>query len=171
VFAVIFLLSLLESRWHLADRQRVFFVVIGAVFWLTMARVVRGQVLALKRAPFIEAARAAGAGTRHVLLGHVLPNVLSIVVVYLTLTLPAVMLFEAFLSVLGLGIEPPRVSWGLLAVDGIEAINPLRLFWWQALFPAAAMAATLLALNLLGDGLRDALDPRRATNLAGEGGR
>jgi oligopeptide transport system permease protein len=170
VFVVIFLLSLFESRWRLADRERVFFLVIGAVFWLTMARVVRGQVLALKHAPFIQSARAAGAGLWHVLFGHVLPNVLPIVVVYLTLTLPAVMLFEAFLSFLGLGIEPPRVSWGLLAVDGIEAINPLRLFWWQALFPAAAMATTLLALNLFGDGLRDALDPRRATRLAGDGG-
>jgi oligopeptide transport system permease protein len=125
-----------------------------------MARVVRGQVLALRNAEFIDAARVLGASTTRVLLVHLVPNVLSVVIVYLTLTIPAVMLFEAFLSFLGLGIEPPKVSWGLLAVDGSEAINPLRIYWWLVVFPAAAMGSTLLALNLVGDGLRDALDPR-----------
>ena len=85
---------------------------------------------------------------------------LSIVIVYLTLTIPAIMLFEAFLSFLGLGIEPPKVSWGLLAVDGTDAINPIKNFWWLVVYPAAAMGSTLLALNFLGDGLRDALDPK-----------
>jgi oligopeptide transport system permease protein len=165
IFVVIFVLSLLDApdssgEGHLVDREKVFYLVIGAIYWLTMARVVRGQVLTLKHAGFIATARAMGAGPLRILCGHVLPNILSIVVVYLTLTIPAVMLFEAFLSFLGLGIEPPRVSWGLLAVDGIEAINPIRMFWWLAIFPAAAMAMTLLALNLLGDGIRDALDPR-----------
>jgi len=166
IFVVIFLITIVnEYRTELEDgfgidREVVFYLVIGAVFWLTMARVVRGQVLALRNAEFIDAARVLGASTRRVLLVHLVPNVLSIVIVYLTLTIPAVMLFEAFLSFLGLGIEPPKVSWGLLAVDGSEAINPLRLYWWLVVFPAAAMGSTLLALNLVGDGLRDALDPR-----------
>ena len=108
----------------------------------------------------LEAARAIGASTTRILLSHVVPNVLSIVIVYLTLTIPAVMLFEAFLSFLGLGIEPPKVSWGTLAVDGTEAINPLKIFWWLVFYPAIAMGSTLLALNILGDGLRDALDPK-----------
>jgi oligopeptide transport system permease protein len=121
---------------------------------------VRGQVLSLKNSEFIEAARVMGASTARVLFVHVVPNVLSIVIVYLTLTIPAIMLFEAFLSFLGLGIEPPKVSWGLLAVDGTDAINPIKTFWWLVVYPAAAMGSTLLALNFLGDGLRDALDPK-----------
>jgi oligopeptide transport system permease protein len=125
-----------------------------------MARVVRGQVLALRNQEFVEAARVLGASTARIVFVHLVPNVLSIVIVYLTLTIPAVMLFEAFLSFLGLGIEPPKVSWGLLAVDGSEMVNPVRFYWWLVVFPAAAMGATLLALNLLGDGLRDALDPK-----------
>jgi oligopeptide transport system permease protein len=89
-----------------------------------------------------------------------LPNVLAVVIVYLTLTVPAVMLSEAFLSFLGLGIEPPKVSWGLIAVDALEAASPLRIYWWLIVFPTLAMGSVLLALNVLGDGLRDALDPR-----------
>ena len=142
------------------DKTLIFFVVIGAIYWLTMARVVRGQVLSLKHSEFVEAARVMGASTARILFVHLVPNVLSIVIVYLTLTIPAIMLFEAFLSFLGLGVEPPRVSWGLLAVDSTEAINPIRTFWWLVAWPAAAMGSTLLALNILGDGLRDALDPK-----------
>ncbi len=166
IFVVIFLITLLnERRATLEDEYgleyiTVFYVVIGMIYWLTMARVVRGQVLALKHSEFIEAARVLGASTPRILCVHLLPNVLSVVVVYLTLTSPAVMLFEAFLSFLGLGVEPPKVSWGLLAVDGAEAINPVRTFWWLVAWPAAAMGSTLLALNVLGDGLRDVLDPR-----------
>ena len=166
IFVVIFLITLvgeyrtmLEDRYGI-DREVVFFVVIGAIYWLTMARVVRGQVLALKSSEFVEAARVVGASTPRILLAHIVPNVLSVVIVYLTLTIPAVMLFEAFLSFLGLGIEPPKVSWGLLASDSTEAISPVRTFWWLVAFPAAAMGGTLLALNVLGDGLRDALDPK-----------
>jgi len=166
IFVVIFLITLvneyrttLEDEYGI-DRELIFFVVIGAIYWLTMARVVRGQVLSLKNSEFIEAARVLGAPTHRVLFSHIVPNVLSIVIVYLTLTIPAVMLFEAFLSFLGLGIEPPKVSWGLLAVDGTEAINPVKIFWWLVVFPAGAMGSTLLALNILGDGLRDALDPK-----------
>lgn len=165
IFVVIFLITLLnEYRTDLADigigRMTVFYVVIGAIYWLTMARVVRGQVLSLKHQEFIEAARVLGAGTGRILFVHIVPNVLSIVIVYLTLTIPAVMLFEAFLSFLGLGVEPPQVSWGLLAVDGNEAISDVKIFWWVVVFPALAMGSSLLALNVLGDGLRDALDPK-----------
>jgi len=166
IFLVIFLITIVnEYRNELEDdygidRETVFYFVIGAIYWLTMARVVRGQVLSLRKCEFIEAARVLGASTPRIVFVHLVPNVLSVVIVYLTLTIPAVMLFEAFLSFLGLGIEPPKVSWGLLAVDGSEMINPVRLYWWLVVFPAAAMGATLLALNLLGDGLRDALDPK-----------
>ncbi len=165
IFVVIFLITLIgDYKQELEsigiDRMTVFYLVIGAVYWLTMARVVRGQVLSLKNKEFIEAARVMGASIPRILFAHIVPNVLSIVIIYLTLTIPAVMLFEAFLSFLGLGIEPPKVSWGTLASDGTAAINPLRIFWWLVVFPSIAMASTLLALNLLGDGLRDALDPK-----------
>ncbi len=164
IFVVIFLLSFLNppsaqlGAERLVSREQVFYFVIGAVSWLTMARVVRGQVLALRRTAFVESARTQGASTWWILREHVLPNVLSIVVVYVTLTLPSVILYEAFLSFLGLGLEAPRVSWGLLAADGAEALNPLVSYWWLIVGPAAAMGATLLALGFVGDGLRDALD-------------
>lgn len=165
IFVVIFLITMVqglaEARPELEiDRELIFFLVIGAIYWLTMARVVRGQVLSLKNTEFIEAARVMGASTLRILLTHIVPNVLSIVIVYLTLTIPAIMLFEAFLSFLGLGVEPPKVSWGLLAVDGTQVINPIKSYWWLVVFPALAMGSTLLALNVLGDGLRDALDPK-----------
>lgn len=167
IFIVIFLITVVnEYRVELEDnygidREVVFFVVIGAIYWLTMARVVRGQVLALKHTEFIQAARVMGASTPRILFLHLVPNVLSVVIVYLTLTIPAVMLFEAFLSFLGLGIEAPKVSWGILAKDGTEAITPIDTTWWLVVFPALAMGSTLLALNVLGDGLRDALDPKQ----------
>jgi oligopeptide transport system permease protein len=165
IFLVIFLLTIVgEYRVELAargiDTMTVFYLVIGMVYWLTMARVVRGQVMALRHTEFIDAARVIGASTARIVLRHLLPNVLSVVVVYLTLTIPAVMLFEAFLSFLGLGVEAPKVSWGLLAANGTEAINPIHSCWWLVVWPAAAMGSTLLALNIVGDGLRDALDPK-----------
>jgi oligopeptide transport system permease protein len=165
IFVVIFIITIMRSHQQTfenlgIDRRVVFFAVIGAVYWLTMARVVRGQVLSLKRKEFIEASQVLGAGTGRILSRHLIPNVFSIVLVYLTLTIPRVMLFEAFLSFLGLGVEAPDVSWGLLANDGIEAINGLRVYWWFVLFPGLALGGTLFALNFLGDGLRDALDPR-----------
>jgi oligopeptide transport system permease protein len=166
VFLVIFLIGIvneyrgeLESRFGIG-RETVFFVLLGAFTWLSMARVVRGQVLALRKREFVEAARVLGASRTRILLVHLVPNVLPVVLVYLTLTVPAVMLYEAFLSFLGLGIEPPKVSWGLLAVEGAEALTPLSFDWWLVLWPSLAIAATLLALNVLGDALRDALDPR-----------
>lgn len=165
IFIVIFLITLLnEYRTELADHgigyMTIFYLVIGAIYWLTMARVVRGQVLALKNQEFVEAARTLGASTPRILFAHLVPNVLSIVIVYLTLTIPAVMLFEAFLSFLGLGVEPPRVSWGLLAVDATDSISAVVVYWWAIVFPSLAMGSALLALNVLGDGLRDALDPK-----------
>ncbi len=168
IFLVIFLITILDAwREELdarfgIDRETLFYVVIGAFYWLTMARVVRGQVLSLKRREFVQAARVLGASSARILAVHILPNVAPVVIVYLTLTIPAVMLFEAFLSFLGLGIEPPKVSFGLLAVEGTEAINPLRLDWWLVVWPAAAMGSVLLALGILGDELRDALDPKLA---------
>ena len=167
IFLVIFIITILGAEpikqsleTYGINRIMIFFVVVGAIYWLTMARVVRGQVLSLKNEPFVEAARALGASRARVLFVHLVPNLLSVVIVYLTLTIPRVMLFEAFLSFLGLGVEPPDVSWGLLANEGIQAITPVRIYWWLVLFPGLALGATLFALNFLGDGLRDALDPR-----------
>ena len=165
LFLVIFLIGVVaEYRAELArfgiGREAVFYLVLGAVSWLPMARLVRGQVLGLRRSAFVEAARVAGASTPRILAVHVLPNVLPVVLVALTLTLPTVMLAEAFLSFLGLGIEPPKVSWGILAADGTEAINPIRIAWWLVLAPALAMGSVLFALNVVGDGLRDAIDPK-----------
>lgn len=142
------------------DQIMIFYIVIGAVYWLTMSRVVRGQVISLKHEQFVDAARTIGAGSGRIVFRHIIPNVLGIVIVYLTLTIPSVMLFEAFLSFLGLGVQPPDVSWGLLVNDGIKVITPISIHWWLVLFPGLALALTLFALNFLGDGLRDALDPR-----------
>jgi len=132
------------------------FAALGLVQWLTMARIVRGQVLSLKAQEFVEAARAIGAGPLHIVFRHLVPNALGPILVYATLTVPAVMLQEAFLSFLGLGVQPPRASWGTLVNDGAGV---LAFFPWMVIFPGLALAATLFALNFLGDGLRDALDP------------
>jgi len=133
------------------------FVALGLVQWLTMARIVRGQVLSLKHQTFVEAARALGASDAAILFRHIVPNTLGPVIVYTTLTVPAVILQEAFLSFLGLGVQPPNASWGTLVSDGARAI---ALFPWLVVFPGLAMSLTLLAFNFLGDGLRDALDPK-----------
>ena len=135
------------------------FVAIGAVEWLTMARIVRGQVMSLKKMEFIEAARALGYGNRRILFRHLLPNALGPIIVYATLTIPAVMLLEAFLSFLGLGVQPPMSSWGTLIKDGAEKMEE---YWWLLVFPGALFSLTLFSLNFLGDGLRDALDVRAA---------
>ena len=133
---------------------------IGAIYWLTMSRVVRGQVCSLRNEQFIAAAQAVGAGTPRIIFRHLIPNLMSVVIVYLTLTIPSVMLFEAFLSFLGLGVDPPKVSWGILAAEGVRVITPLQNLWWLVVYPGLALGLTLLALNRLGDSLRDALDPR-----------
>lgn len=134
------------------------FVAIGAVEWLTMARIVRGQVMGLRHQEFIEACQVLGYGPTRILFRHLLPNVLGTVIIYVTLTIPSVMLLEAFLSFLGLGVQPPMSSWGSLIKDGVGAMED---FPWLMIFPGVALFLTLLALNFLGDGLRDALDPRR----------
>ncbi len=135
------------------------FFAIGAVEWLTMARIVRGQVLSIKKMEFIEAARALGFGRRRIIFRHVIPNVLGPIIVYTTLTIPAVMLLEAFLSFLGLGVQPPMSSWGALIKDGADKMEE---FWWLLVFPGGIFSLTLFSLNFLGDGLRDALDVRSA---------
>ncbi len=133
------------------------FFAIGAVEWLTMARIVRGQVLSIKRMEYIEAARALGFGGRRIIFRHVIPNVLGPIIVYTTLTIPSVMLLEAFLSFLGLGVQPPMSSWGALIKDGADKMEE---FWWLLVFPGGIFSLTLFSLNFLGDGLRDALDVR-----------
>jgi oligopeptide transport system permease protein len=133
------------------------FVALGAVSWLTMARIVRGQVMSLKNQEFVLAARATGVSTRKIIARHLVPNTLGPVIVYATLTIPSVMLLEAFLSFLGLGVQAPLASWGSLAADGIQNI---AIFPWQLICPGITMAITLFSLNFLGDGLRDALDPQ-----------
>jgi ABC-type dipeptide/oligopeptide/nickel transport system permease subunit len=141
-------------------RTAVLFMAIGGVSWLTMARVVRGQVLALREAAFVEAARAMGFGHGRIILREVLPNLIGTILVCTTLTVPLAILQESFLSFLGLGVPPPMASWGTLASDAIEALNPVRTYWWLLLFPCLLLAMTLLALNFVGDGLRDAFDPK-----------
>jgi len=133
------------------------FLAIGAVEWLTMARIVRGQVQSLRQQEYIEAAISIGLGPAAIIRKHVLPNVLGPIIVYTTLTIPNVMLLEAFLSFLGLGIQPPESSWGVLISYGVESMEE---YPWLLIFPGLALAMTLFALNFLGDGLRDALDPR-----------
>lgn len=133
------------------------FVAIGAVEWLTMARIVRGQILSIKKMEFIEAAHSLGLGKRRIIFRHMIPNVLGPIIVYTTLTIPAVMLLEAFLSFLGLGVQPPLSSWGVLIKDGAEKMEE---FWWLLVFPGTVFSLTLFSLNFLGDGLRDALDVR-----------
>jgi oligopeptide transport system permease protein len=133
------------------------FMAIGAVEWLTMARIVRGQVQSLRKKEFVEAAAAMGLRQRQILFRHIIPNSLGPIVVYTTLTIPNVMLLEAFFSFLGLGVQPPMSSWGLLIRDGAEQMEE---YPWLLLFPSIALSLTLFSLNFLGDGLRDALDPR-----------
>lgn len=133
------------------------FIAIGAVEWLTMARIVRGQVLTLKQQTFVQAAIALGYSRRRIIFRHVMPNVLGPIVVYTTLTVPQVMLLESFLSFLGLGVQAPKSSWGLLIRDGAKMMES---YPWMLIAPGIALSLTLFALNTLGDGLRDALDPR-----------
>ena len=133
------------------------FFAIGAVEWLTMARIVRGQVMSLRKQEFVEAAHSLGLSQWIIIRRHIIPNTLGPVIVYTTLTIPSVMLLEAFLSFLGLGIQPPQSSWGLLINYGVETMEE---YPWLLIFPGIALSLTLFALNFLGDGLRDALDPR-----------
>jgi oligopeptide transport system permease protein len=133
------------------------FVAIGAVEWLTMSRIVRGQTLTLKQKEFVEAARAAGLDQGAIIGRHIVPNLLGPVVVYVTLTIPAVILAESFLSFLGLGVQPPMASLGTLIANGAQ---DMELAWWLLVFPSLVMVVTLMSFNFIGDGLRDAIDPK-----------
>jgi oligopeptide transport system permease protein len=151
IFLVIILMVVFHRNFFLL------FIAIGAVEWLTMARIVRGQTLSIKYKEYIEAARAAGVRRFDMILRHIIPNVLGPVIVYVTLTVPAVILAESFISFLGLGIQDPLTSWGVLISDGSKQIETAP---WLLIFPALSMAVTLFCFNFIGDGLRDALDPK-----------
>jgi oligopeptide transport system permease protein len=151
IFFVIILMVLFDRNFILL------FVAIGAVEWLTMARIVRGQTLSIKQKEYIEAARAGGVSPSGIITRHVIPNVLGPVMVYVTLTVPGVILTESFLSFLGLGIQEPLTSWGVLISDGADQMETAP---WMLLFPALFMVVTLFCFNFIGDGLRDALDPK-----------
>jgi oligopeptide transport system permease protein len=151
IFFVILLMVTFGSNFILI------FVAIGAVEWLTMSRIVRGQTLSLKHKEFVEAARAAGLGAGGVIIRHIVPNLLGPVVVYVTLTIPAVILAESFLSFLGLGVQPPMASLGTLIATGAQ---DMELAPWLLIFPSLVMVAALMSFNFIGDGLRDAIDPK-----------
>ena len=151
IFFVILLMVTFGSNFILI------FVAIGAVEWLTMSRIVRGQTLTLKQKEFVEAARAAGLGQGAIIARHIVPNLLGPVVVYVTLTIPAVILAESFLSFLGLGVQPPMASLGSLIASGA---SDMELAPWLLIFPSAVMVAALMSFNFIGDGLRDAIDPK-----------
>lgn len=151
IFFVIILMVVFKRNFVLL------FVAIGAVQWLTMSRIVRGQTQSLKQKEFVEAARASGVGTFAMIARHIVPNVLGPVVIYMTLTIPEVILAESFLSFLGLGIQEPLTSWGVLISEGKDQMETAP---WLLVFPAGFMAVTLFCFNFIGDGLRDALDPK-----------
>lgn len=152
IFVILLMVAFGRSMWLM-------FVAIGAVEWLSMARIVRAGVLGLKKQEFVEAAVSLGYSHKRIILRHLIPNVLGPVIVIATLTVPAVMLLEAFLSFLGLGVQPPNASWGVLINEGQQN---MEIFPWLLIFPAFFFALTLFCLNFLGDGLRDALDPKSA---------
>jgi oligopeptide transport system permease protein len=156
VIVVIVLLSMFRGQ-TARGQLILLFIALGSVSWLTMARIVRGQVLSLKNQEFVLAARATGVSTPRIIFRHIVPNTLGPVIVYATLTIPQIMLTEAFLSFLGFGVQAPLSSWGSLTSDGIQNI---AIYPWQLIFPGVTMALTLFSLNFLGDGLRDALDPQ-----------
>ncbi len=136
----------------------VVFMVLGVFSWMTMARIVRGQILSLKEREFVEAARALGTGGVEIIMRHMIPNILGPVIVYTTLSIPAVMLQESFLSFLGLGISEPETTWGVLINEGAAALNPIKNLSWLVIAPGTCLAITLFCLNAIGDGLRDAFD-------------
>lgn len=156
-----------DGHWTSIDKEWSRFLVlaiaIGGVSWLTMARVVRGQVLSLREQPFVEAARALGIPAWRIVFRHILPNTIGPVLVFASLTLPQAILQESFLSFLGVGVQAPQATWGSLAADGVRALNPIAFPWWQIVVPCSALSVTLLALNFVGDGLRDAFDVRDRT--------
>jgi ABC-type dipeptide/oligopeptide/nickel transport system permease subunit len=136
---------------------------LGAFSWLTMARIIRAQVLSLKNLPFIDAAKVLGASHSRIIFRHIIPNVLGVAIVYWTLAVPSIVLYESFLSYLGLGIQPPMASLGSLIAEGVEQINPVKVYWWLIVCPGAVLLALLVSLNLVGDASRDALETKRLT--------
>lgn len=158
------LTAALGGRTRYADLV-ILFLAIGSVSWLTMARVVRGLVMSLRHEGFVEASRAMGAGPVWIFRRHMLPNLVGPVAAYASLVVPQAVLQEAFLSFLGIGVQPPLPSLGRLAADGVQAINPFVGFWWLLVFPCGLLALMLLALNGVGEGLREALDPRSSRNM------
>ena len=160
IFFVIILMTVTADVPFFKDpfnRFILIFAAIGAVEWLTMARIVRGQTLSIRRKEFVEAAVAAGVSNRAIIVRHIIPNVIGPVIVFVTLTIPAIILAESFLSFLGLGVQEPMTSWGVLISEGA---NEMETKPWMLIFPALMMAVTLFCFNFIGDGLRDALDPK-----------
>ena len=153
---LVILIMLLFSETARGDPLPVF-LALGLVQWLTMARVVRGEVLTLRDREYVLAARLLGASDLRVIVHHILPNIVAVVAVYATLTVPAVIILESFLSVLGLGV---KLSWGQLVAEAVGVVNPIESYWWLLAAPSALLATTLFSLNFMGDGLRDAVDPR-----------
>lgn len=153
---LVILIMLMFSETARGDPLPVFFA-LGLVQWLTMARVIRGQVLTLREREFVLAARLLGASDLRVILRHILPNIVGVTMVYATLTVPTVIILESFLSFLGLGL---KLSWGQLVAEAVGVVNPIAFYWWLLLFPSGFLALTLFSLNYLGDGLRDAVDPK-----------
>ncbi len=157
IMLVVLIMAAIGDNITSTQRILAMFVALGAVQWLTMARIVRGEVVALREKEFVEAARATGAGPGRILIRHIIPNLAGVVIVYATLTIPAIMLQEAFLSYLGLGVRHPLPSWGLLISEGTAAMEA---FPTLVIFPAVIFTAVLFALNFIGDGIRDAFDPQ-----------
>lgn len=157
LYALPFMLFVILLTVYFGKSIWLIFIAIGGVEWLTMARIVRGQSLALKQRSFIEASRVTGASHFNIIRRHIIPNTLGPVIVYATLTVPQVILFESFLSFLGLGVQEPMTSWGVLIAEGAAQMESAP---WMLLFPAGFLAVTLYCLNFIGDGLRDALDPK-----------
>ena len=157
---VIFLILILVI---IGRSMTLLFLAIGAFGWLSMARIVRVQVLGLRRQDYVLAAQSMGASDLRILFKHIIPNVLSSVIIYSTLLIPQFMLLEAFLSFLGLGVQPPESSWGILIREGAITMEE---YWWLLIFPSIVFSLTLFALNFLGDGLRDYLDPRKTQQLS-----
>jgi oligopeptide transport system permease protein len=151
---VIILMSMFKDN---SNSMVILFVAIAMVSWLTIARVVRGQIISLKNSEYVEAARSMGAGTGRIIFRHLLPNTLGVIIIYATLSLPSFIMNESFLSFLGLGVSAPAASWGSLVSEGVQG---MELYPWRLLVPALTMTVFLFAMNFLGDGLRDALDPQ-----------
>jgi oligopeptide transport system permease protein len=169
IFVIVLITTLGEilKQWHFVQQSAsassalrvvLLFVGLGAISWLTMARIIRGQVLSLRSRAFVEASRTLGAGTSRILFRHIIPNIFGVAITYVALTMPSIILYESFLSFLGLGVQAPMASWGTLISEGVMQINPIRIYWWMIIFPGGVLVTTLLAMNFVGDGLRDAWD-------------